>query len=320
MLILCLAWVIPLLLRLGMDAPLAVWGEQLARREPGSEASTFYSRLEFLLNAFFGFFPGILLWLPLLSRRFRSRLSLDADFLCFALGGFLIPALFFFLFPNSRPRYLAPSVPMVALPAGVVGSVLLAGESLPSAASLLRWSGRFFSLAALVGGTILAGRFWDAPYPLFPHGFAWSLLLLPFAAVALVFDRRRSAPVVSACLMLFLLCAVEIFLAKDTVKQHQRLHSRQTADRILEEIGEAEVLYTRFRNDFNIFYYVMRSGKRVIYVESLEDIPADTPQYVISIFPIEEDEYPQGEALRLRTLTKETGHPAYLHRIVQQIP
>ena len=143
-----LAWEIPFYLRVGPDdAWKMLSGDISMRFHDGSWTRTLKHVVEFPVSVAACMLPWCVLLLAYLRRDFRRSIAFAREDLWFLTASIGFASLSCYLVPGSRNRYLAPILPLIALPIG-----LAAQQCCAAAASdwLVRLRRRFFIGMGLV--------------------------------------------------------------------------------------------------------------------------------------------------------------------------
>lgn len=264
-----LIWLVPFLRQVGLDQPLQVWGEQMARTEVPNSDPYLLSKLILLVSLILGLMPGSYFFSLLFKAHVRERIRFREPATFFLYVSIIIPFIVFFLLPNSRARYLYPVSPCVALLAGVVVYRLwnVHEQSAFYARALFRWSVWFVAVVAALAIPIYLHQ----QYSLLSYTLIFiSLLSLCLCIAHIALWKSPQEKWKFGLILLVYLCVLLEFIVGETiVNQRKYEYNKRFASMLETRTSNDQRLYTLFWDEFNLFIYF---EKPVIYVPTLKEV------------------------------------------------
>jgi len=272
------AWVLALVQHLGWDELRSVWGDQMVGGKQ-SVAKLLQTRASYLVGTVGGLLPGALLAFALLPR--STRRDGMPPLVRFGLATACGAVLFFLVYPRAEARYVFPAAPLVAI---VGGYVLARGIDGAAARSSFGRAWRFAAIgvgaAGCVAGLVcLLDGFTTRIAPVGLDATAVVLLLAMAGAGASAVALARRGSAVPALLAAFgVLASVRVIHAV-VVIPHDAHEARggdnaAIAAGIEAALPPGDVVHTLLWGGFNAMALVPR---RVVFVESADDVPAGAP-------------------------------------------
>ncbi len=265
------AWIVLLVREVPWETLQATWSDEVIGAG-FSWLKYLDHRQHFVSGVLAGFLPACLFVIAALWNKASRRELLSNEMMRSGLWTVVIGLAFFLIFPRSRPRYVYPLLPWVAL----IGARVLctAFRQVPdiAAARCLRVSGYVIASLGLVGavaaGLQIAGAL-SMGFELTPRGMLLVAGILLASLVGLfsahrLHLRRTLGAGALVIAMLRVLHLTEI--APDYVASYERVSMAAELDRA---VPAKETLYTGFWSEFNLLAH---SQRRIRYVpaEKLE--------------------------------------------------
>lgn len=270
-------WLIPFSQDISTGTLAETGSRELLRSSQFTLYNTISDQLAFTVGSILAFLPSSIILLFWCAKQTRKQHKAYWNEALFLIGMIITGFVFFFLFPETRIRYILPLAPAFSL---ITGMILFQYDKNRAPSWMYRILFIFWIVCCV---TAFGGIVWGLIQILqpSPHGLT-ALSVMMFSGwlcyiLIKEYNNRTNYPMMNLQIISVILLMFVINVEKIN-RHHQSATTKQLAQSV-QSLVNNQTVYINYEGGFNFFYYV---GAPVQRIDDISKVPANSKRIILA--------------------------------------